>query len=34
MLVGLENGEVYFLAPDANYLRERLMRKLQNLGFF
>ena len=34
LLVGLENGEVYILAPDSNYLRQRLQKQLRYLGFY
>jgi len=33
LLVGLGNGEVCIYTPDAQYLRERLQKKLSNLGF-
>lgn len=33
LLVGLQTGEICVLALDAGYLRERLQRKLANLGF-
>lgn len=33
LLVGLENGQLYILAPDAEYLRLRLRKRLENLGF-
>jgi hypothetical protein len=32
LLVGLETGEMRILAHDSDYLRERLHRKLQDLG--
>jgi hypothetical protein len=32
LLVGLETGELRILAHDSDYLRERLHRKLQELG--
>jgi hypothetical protein len=32
LLVGLENGELRIIAHDSNYLRERLHRKLKDLG--
>jgi hypothetical protein len=32
LLVGLETGEMRILAHDPDYLRERLHRKLQELG--
>lgn len=34
LLVGLANGELRILAPDANYLRQRLKKKLETLGFY
>lgn len=34
LLVGLEAGEMYILAPDAAYLRSRLKKRLETLGFF
>jgi hypothetical protein len=34
LLVGLETGEMYILAPDAAYLRSRLKKRLETLGFF
>ncbi len=32
LLVGLESGEMRILSHDSDYLRERLHRKLQELG--
>lgn len=32
LLVGLESGELRILSHDSDYLRERLHRKLQELG--
>jgi len=34
LVVGLENGRVYVFVHDLNYLRKRLHKKLENLGFF
>ena len=34
LMIGLQNGEVYFLAPDSNYLRQRLQKQLEYLGFY
>jgi hypothetical protein len=34
LMVGLENGLVYMLAPDSNYLRQRLQKQLEYLGFY
>jgi WD40 repeat protein len=34
LMVGLENGQVYILAPDSNYLRQRLQKQLEYLGFY
>lgn len=34
LLVGLETGEMRVLAPDAAYLRSRLKKRLEALGFF
>lgn len=34
LLVGLDNGLMYVLAPDAEYLRLRLKKRLENLGFY
>ena len=34
LMVGLQNGEVYVLAPDSNYLRQRLQKQLEYLGFY
>ena len=33
ILVGTQGGQLYILALDAQYLRERLQEKLANLGF-
>jgi len=33
LIVGLENGSLYVIVLDAQYLRERLQQKLANLGF-
>lgn len=32
LFVGLQDGDLYIFTPDAQYLRERLRAKLQNLG--
>jgi hypothetical protein len=32
LIVGLETGELRVLVPDSDYLRDRLHRKLQELG--
>ena len=32
LIVGLENGEIRFLAQDSEYLRRRLHRKLMEIG--
>ena len=32
LLVGLENGEMRALAQDSDYLRQRLQRKLREIG--
>jgi len=34
LMVGLDNGQVYILAPDSNYLRQRLQKQLEYLGFY
>ena len=34
LMIGLQNGEVYFLAPDSNYLHQRLQKQLEYLGFY
>mmetsp|Transcript_19054 Transcript_19054/g.22719 ORF Transcript_19054/g.22719 Transcript_19054/m.22719 type:complete len:997 (+) Transcript_19054:413-3403(+) len=34
LMVGLQNGQVYMLAPDSNYLRKRLQKQLEYLGFY
>jgi len=34
LMVGLDNGLVYLLAPDSNYLRQRLQKQLEYLGFY
>jgi len=34
LLVGLENGQAYVLAPEAEYLRTRLKVKLETMGFY
>jgi hypothetical protein len=33
LIVGLENGEVRIIAQDSEYLRERLMCNLEDIGF-
>lgn len=33
LLVGLDDGLLYILALDAQYLRDRLQRRLNSLGF-
>ncbi len=32
LLVGLESGDLRILAQDSDYLRQRLQRKLQEIG--
>lgn len=34
LMVGLDNGALYMLAPDSNYLRQRLQKQLEYLGFY
>jgi len=34
LVVGLQNGECYVFVHDLSYLRKRLQKKLENLGFF
>jgi hypothetical protein len=34
LLVGLGNGQLYILTPEAGYLRARLKKKLETMGFY
>ena len=34
LMVGLDSGHLYMLAPDSNYLRQRLQKQLEYLGFY